>query len=422
MAICVWQGNAATAAQVATATFATYDATTTRTITIGGVAVSRADSGGNLTAALTALASLLNASTQPYFAAITWSSDATHIIGTADTAGAPFVFAGSATGGTGTCSNAFAITTANSGPNDWSAAANWSSGTVPVNGDTVIINGAATSNIAWGLAQSAVTLAAMTVSKAYTGRVGLNSAQFTTDAAGTVASSTAAVEYRNIYLAISSTGNFTLGAVNDLIGTAVGSGRIMLNVGSTASQVIDIQGTAQSATERNKPAVRILANHSSTLIYVRSAPGGVGVAMDVDGSETSTIGTIYVTDTSNASNVITGSGTTLTGINALGGTEVIQAAGTVSSIVMEGGAVTTEGDFGITTFTTFGGQHELNSVGTIGTLNLYAGQVDFTKNAAARTVSALVLENSAGTLLGTATAPTISAVTFSAEKYKLALS
>ncbi len=379
-----YTGLAPNVAQVASSTWGTYDVATTRKITIGTKVVSAVDSGGTLANALTALATALNASTDPYFTPITWSSDATHIIGTADTAGVPFVFAGSVTGGTGTCSVPFSITTANSSAPDWSVATNWNTGAVPVNGDDVVIDGTYTGNICWGFAQSAVTLNSLIIRKTYTGNFGLNSAVFTTSADGATTVSTA-IEYRQVPLAISSTNPIKLGENASLVGTASGSGRILLDVGSVASQTIEVLGTKSSATDSGKCAVRILANAATITLLVRSAPGGVGIAMDKAG-ETSTLGTVYVSDTSTASKVIAGTGVTWTTWEQTGGQNVLQSAGT--TLNAKGGTLATEGSGAITTANVYSGATVTsNSTGTITTLNLYGGTTDFTKSSKARTVT-----------------------------------
>lgn len=376
-------GLAPSTAQVSTLTFGTYDAATTRYVTIGGTSISAVDSGGTLTAALTALKNLLNASTNVWFSQITWSSTATTIVGTADTAGVPFVVSGSVSGGTGTYGGTV-VTTANSCPADWSVAANWSGGAVPVNGDDVTIDNTYSGNIAWGLAQSAVTLNSLTISKSWTGLLGLNTSVFTTTADGNTTVATIN-EYRQAYLAISSTNPMSVGASAQIVGTASGSGRIMIDIGSVASQTVQILGTKSTATDSGKPAVRILANSASATILVRSSPGGVGLAMDKP-TETTTIGSLYVSDVSTASKVISGSGVTWTTWEQTGGQNVIQSAGT--TLNAKGGTVSTEGSGALTTINAYTGSTVTsNSSGTITNLNLYGGTVDFTRSSKARTVT-----------------------------------
>lgn len=396
-------GVAGLTAQVATATFATYDVTTTRKITIGGAVISALDSGGNLTAALAALATLLNTGTvsgiaHPYFTNITWTSSATQIIGTAKTAGAPFVFAGSASGGSGTCSNAYTVSTANSGPNDVSVAANWNTGSLPAGGDDVYIQAEAGNvNIAWGLAYfltNSITFNSLTISKTYTGNLGLNTLAFTTDAAASTASTIAVPEYRQAYWQVSSTTPILIGEQESIIGTAAGSKRIMIDVGSTASQVIKVQGTGSTSADTGKPAVRLLANAATINVYVQSAPAGFGLAADHAG-ETSTIGNLYVSDPSTSTQVLTGRGVTMTLFEQIGGNNVIYAGATVPTINAKGGKLQLEGNWTSTTCNVYNGASVVsNQYGSpaFTTLNPYGGTIDFTQSSQPRTVTSTVFQ------------------------------
>jgi len=422
MATKYFLGTATTVAQVATITFGTYDTSTTRSITIGGVSVSRADSGGTLTAALTSLASDLNASTHPYFSAITWSSSATQITGTADTAGVPFVMTGAVSGGTGTVSDSGAMTTttAAAGPNIWSTASNWSDGAVPTGSDTVIIKDIDT-NIVYGLDQSSVTLTLLNIHKSYTGKIGLDRTVFATSADGETSSATAKPEYRDTYLKISAT-TLKIGE-NYSQSTPNGSQRIKINLGSNASTT-EIYGTAQSSSETGLPAVRLLANHASTAVYVRSAPGGVGIAVDAPG-ETSTVSLVSVSDTTTASRVFTGAGTTLTTWAQNGGNNIQQAAAGVTTNTINGGSLITEGSYAVTTTTLNGGTLTSNSTGTITTLNLNGGTADFQQSNRARTVTTLNLNSTAGhggTLKADGSVLTITTLNDASGKYTIAVS
>ncbi|HXE43069.1 MAG TPA: hypothetical protein VN516_08595, partial [Candidatus Baltobacteraceae bacterium] len=137
-----WLGIATAVSQVTTVTIGTYDATTTYKVTIGGQTISTLGTGGTNATTATALKNLLAASTHPYFAAVTWTVNSAVITGTATTAGVPFVLTTAVSSGTGTISNS--TTTASSGPNDWSTALNWDSGTVPAAGDNVYIKNTST--------------------------------------------------------------------------------------------------------------------------------------------------------------------------------------------------------------------------------------------------------------------------------------
>ena len=355
-----------------------------------GAGVGAADSGGTLTAALTALAVVLNASTHPYFSAITWSSTATKIIGTADTAGCPFVFIASVSGGTGTVSVTYAVTTASAGPNDFTTATNWSADTVPITGDTVILKDSSV-NLVWGLAQSAITLAELRIEKSYTGKIGLNWNVFATSADGDTTSATAKQEYRETYWAISAT-LCKLGE-NLSPGNPNGSQRICLDLGSNASTV-EIFDTHRTPSETGRPCIRLKNVHASSVINVRFAPGGVGLAVDVP-AEVSTVSKISITDQGTATRVFAGKGCTITTWEQEGGDNILSAAATVTTVNVTGGTLVTEGDYTITTVNQYAGAVYLNHIKTaasaVTTFNLFDGVLDCDDTRRARTIDTLAV-------------------------------
>lgn len=363
MATKYWLGTADAVAQVHTASIDSVDATpanNTFTVTIGGVAISQVGDTDVATTA-TALVALLNASTHPYFSAITWTNpSAGNIVGTADTAGVPFVAALTETGaGTGAVTD-FASTTASSGPNDWSTAANWSDGSIPANSDSVIIANTGVS-ICWGLAQSSVSLTSLRIDKTFTGVIGLRYSAFATSSDGATVNS-AKTEYRDHYLAIG-TSALDIGQHFDA-GTATGSGRIKINLGSVASQAT-VHDTRSTTEDGNLPAVRLLANSASTDVYVRQAPGGVGIAADEPG-ETSTVGDINISEDGTSAIVHAGPGTTLTNWIQSGGNCTLEAAATVTKVDADAGLLRIEGDFTITTLNVRGATVTDNHIKTGG--------------------------------------------------------
>lgn len=334
-------GQAPLIKQVATATFATYDAATTRTITIGGVAISHVDAT-DLTTSLAALATLLNAglvggTAHPYFTSIVWTSDATHIIGTAGTYGVPFVFAGSVSGGTGTVSNAYAVTTANSGPQSAQPTSNYSTGALPVNGDTLIIENTATP-LLWDIdILSGVTLALLDFRSGHSGKVGLPTNAFTTSADGS-SYNTGYAEYRNTWYQAPAT----------LMYCASSSQRLKWDAGSVLTTAT-IAGTATSAFESNMKAIRIKGSNANNVINI--SKGNIAIAGDVPG-ETATVLTLNVSFTTAASkttdvSLSIGAGTTLTTLSKVAGTVVLNCAAT--TVNASGGILTTAGSGAITT-------------------------------------------------------------------------
>lgn len=383
MATKYFTGEADAVAQVWTGAIASVDATpanNTFTVTIGGVAVTVT---GATSAAVTAtnLVAALNASTHPYFSAITWSVvSSTSVRGTADTAGVPFVAALSKAGvGTGTVTD-FSVTTACASPYHWDAADNWSDGAIPANGDTVIIEGLSTP-ILWGLAQSGVTLAQLTIRKTYTGKIGLDRRSVVTSSDGNTSNS-AKPEYRQAYLDI----GWDACDIGQHVGPGSpgGSSRIKLDNAKSGASTTMVHGTAIAASETGYPAVRLLAAHASATIIVRDAPGGVGIGMD-EPTETSTVGAVSISGGA----LYIGSGVTLTSLTQTGGSCTLQAAATVTTVTVEGGTLTTEGDFTITTLNARGGQVFCNHIksggNAITTLNLAGGRVDGRQSQEART-------------------------------------
>lgn len=373
MANVFWQGTATAVAQVGTFQITAYDAATTYKITIGGEVVSVV---GNTDVNTTAsdLQVALEASTHPYFSNITWTVATDTVTATAGTAGVPFTAASSVSGGTGTI-GAYSATTASSGPNDWSTAENWSGGAVPVNSDDVIIENNSV-NIAWGLAQSGVTLTSLIIKKSFTGRIGLKENVFATSANGATASSVD-VEYRDTYLNIKAT-DCQIGE-NNKASSSTGSGLIKLDLDSAVS-TCTIFGSAASV-ETNKPAIQLLANNSSTKIYVRKATGGVGIAVAAP-FETSTIASVDISDTMVSNGVHLGSGVTITTWSQKNGTNFIEAAATITTIDCLGGTLTLEGDYTVTTVNVSDGgvlkdNHIKTSGNAITTLNVNRdGEVD----------------------------------------------
>ena len=377
-----WLGVAVPVKQVQTFTIDTFDAATNYEVTINGDVISvLGDSDINTTAVL--LKSQLDASTNPYFAAITWTSGGNTITATSALAGNPFVFTTSVSGGTGTISGITTVT-ASSGPNDWSVAKNWDTGTVPVNGDDVIIENS-TVPITHGLDQSAVTLASLIIKLSYTGRIGLKEREFATTPDGLTTINTK-VEYRDQYLKIGAT-VLEIGE-NFSNKSQAGSTLIKIDLGSVLSAVV-IHQTGSSSFESKLPAIQLLGTNASNNMQVRSARASVGIA--VHGFEVSTFLDIDIGSNVSGGGIILGLGVTLTNWSQKSGRHFIEAAGTITKISILGGTLTTEGDFTITTVdigegATYFANHIKTAGNAITTLNfLGISIVDTTRNSEART-------------------------------------
>lgn len=401
MATKYFLGTAPAVAQVASATITAYDTGTTYKVTIGGVTVSVVGSGGTVSTTATSLVSALNASTHPYFAAITWTanSSAGVVTGTADVAGCPFTVTSSVSGGSGTF-GAFSDATACSGPNFWSVAANWSDGAVPVDTDTVILRDCAT-NICWGLDQTSIDLTALNIERTYTGKIGLNYSAFATTADGATTTTTAP-EYRENYLLISYV-SATIGNSTG-IGSPSGSSRILLSNTLSGASTTTVYFCATSS-ETGRPAIRLKTAHASAAVYIIYAPGGVGIASE-EPADTTTLGTLAISDTTTSSLVTVGAGATITTLYAQGGTIRVQGlASTLTTLNVNGGSVTLDGDYTITTATISGGtvydRHTKSAGNSVTTCNLQGGTLDLQQTPASRTYNAMAITG--GTLKSSST-------------------
>lgn len=393
-------GTADKVAQVHTGSIDSVDGTpanNTFTVTIGGVAISQVGTTDVATTAA-ALVALLNASTHPYFAAVTWTNPSSgNIVGTADVAGVPFVATLSKTGaGTGAVTD-FAVTTANAGPNVLSAA-NCSGGALPGNGDTFIIERPIP--IYWSLdALSAVTLAELRIMNT-AGRIGLNENVFTksiTDAGSEVVDTTK-TEYRTTQLTVGA----TLCNVNGSVApsTIVGADRTLINLGSVQSAITVFTSPGTGADGGLQP-VRIKGTHASNTLDVRG--GNVGIAT-TNGSETATVVTTssygggvtlspsvtYTNVTAHTGGVVNlngvGSSAAITSVGGL--INVTAASGTVNEInAYTGGQVNTFGGFATTNMAAIGGtiNTQAGNIGTAAAAN--GGVIDMSHTAKAFTVT-----------------------------------
>ena len=184
MATKAWLGGAAATTQVDTGTLAgTWEATDNITTTLTA-------EDGSTTQAVTTVAgsttietirdshlSDLQASTNNLFQRLTFAASSTNAItATANVSGVPFYIAGTTTETGGGAADAqtfsYASTTANTGPNDFNTAGNWSDSTVPTStGDIVFFNQGAF-DVLYGLNKAAVDLNTLKVGSGYKGAIG----------------------------------------------------------------------------------------------------------------------------------------------------------------------------------------------------------------------------------------------------------
>ena len=415
-------GKATAVAQVHTGSIDSVDATpanNTFTVTIGGVAISQAGDTDVATTAA-ALLVLLNASTHPYFSAITWTNpSAGNIVGTSDTAGVPFIAALTETGaGTGAVTD-FAATTASAGSTDWSSADNWSDGSVPGAADTVIISNH-NGNISYGLNQTSISLTKLIIEQTFTGKLGLPYNSFTTSQDGDTSVSTAD-EYREHNLKIQAT-TIDVGSHN-AVTTPAGSQRIKINNTKAAASTLTVFRTASTSADTGFPTLRYLAAHANSDVYVREARGGVGIAVD-EPNETSTVGVVSVSASEATTKVFIGSGVTITTFEQTGGANKLNSAATLTTAEINGGTLTIEGDYIITALNINGGTVTDNHVKTAGnavtTCTITGGTLDLTKSSDDRTIA--TLNPDGGTVIADDDYITITTLDDPSGKYTLSVS
>ncbi len=348
MATHVWRGDAPAVAQVTTVQVTAYDAATSYRLTINGKTVA-VDGDTDVNDTATALAAAFNASTIPEFAEITAEAATDTVTLTADTAGKPFTVTSSVSGGTGTIGAATSAT-ANSGP-AVVAAANFDSGSLPSNSDTMILQDSGNSLKYTLDALAAVTLDLLVIAADFSDGAQVGLPRTNTD-------STSYVEYRDTYLEVGAT------AVRIGEGRGQGSSGLRLNLLSAQTSV-QVFATGNSS-DTDYAALQIIGTNASNVLQVFG--GQVDVAMQP--GQVATFATVTVS----GGQVRFGAGVTLTTVEANGDSsvEVRSAATTLRS--QGGGRIYKLGAGAVTTVDVGGGTFELAAAGTIGTLTVRAGK------------------------------------------------
>jgi len=265
MAAVNWTGNATGIKQVATitigGTWVQGDTVTVGNSTTGKSIVVTIGATVTVAGVCTAIAQAFNSTTPmtdttasyqpvtggkgiPEMALATAVAGTTTVVITGVTAGRPlgtFTIAKTSTAGTAS----IAATTAATGPNHWDNTANWSTATVPVAADDVTVDRPV--SILYGLGQSAVTLASLTVTPRFSSsaQIGLpfrNAGGFE--------------EFLATELAISAT-TVTIDTQSRLI---------KLNLGSVQSTITVYRTGSSSETGRN--ALQIRGTHASNSIQI----------------------------------------------------------------------------------------------------------------------------------------------------------
>jgi hypothetical protein len=341
VATVIWKGDSAPVAQVTTCTVGgTIDAAQVFAVTIGSKTLRVAAGGTTATAVVAAIVSAwnaLNAIAYPEFAGISIANNLDGSFTLTGAPGVPFSVTLITTEGDGSPADhetfTQATSTAATGPAFWLEPKNWSTGSVPVSNDDVVVQNSS-ANILYGLDQQSVTLASLSIDQSFTGTIGLPR----TNPAGYV-------EYRGTYLQIKAAA-IAIGA-----GAGGGSGRIKLDTG--IAQVALSVLNSGSPSETGVKSILWKGTHASNTVTL--SKGSFGAA--VFAGETATIATLKIgfrTNVAGDCDVQLGAGCTLTAIVKTGGNlelnssfstllhsagETTIAAGTPASLTISGGSV-----------------------------------------------------------------------------------
>jgi hypothetical protein len=312
MATLNWLARATPRAQINTivigGTVATND---TFTITINGKSITHTAASSDKPTIAAALVALAAAMTAAEYTRITWTVNSATITATGKVAGMDHVLTTAKSSASGTITDgATSVTTTASGPNDWNAAANWDTGSVPVNSDNVNID-LSRGSILTGLDQSAVTLASLRVfSSSQTGNV-VGLAELNADGY---------TEYREKFLKIKTA----------LLEVDAVSPRINIDLSSVACEATIYRcGTSGIG---NVPAMRLRGSSSSNVIRLHS--GYLGLAYFDD--ETFTCATLDTLGT--GARIEAGQGFTATTITLRGAASKFIGV-TATTINVQGGSL-----------------------------------------------------------------------------------
>lgn len=352
-----WLSRALAVAQVETITVTgPIVAAETFSVIINGKYITFTATTTTVAHVVTGLLALLQAETAAELTEITWTSPTSStIVGTANTAGLPFVVSTEDTSAAG--SIATSTTTAATGPNHADNVNNWSNGAAPANGDNVYID-LDRGSILYGLDLSGVTVATLDVySAAQTeGKIGLPQ----------VNESGNYYEYRERYLKIGA----TIARIQSQ------SSRVNINYGSvqTATEV------RETGSETNGIPALLLKGTSTSNVFEFKA-GTSGLAFHLD--ETAAAATVRV---SPQATLICGPACTLTAVTSLGETliQTVTGGATTATLTVEDGETKVIGTGAVTTLNVDGGTCKYESSGTVTTATI-TGTVDCSEDISPRT-------------------------------------
>lgn len=253
------------------------------------------------------------------------------------------------------------------GPNHWDDPLNWSGGTVPVNADDVSIDHSEV-DILYGIDQSGLTLASLTIGASFTGKLGLAE----TNSEG----SDSYIEYRQQYLEL------TVPVVR--IGDGVGNGSNLIRLNVLGNNSIDVRQTGSPDTN-GLTALQVISSGNITANIVK---GSVGFGLyEGEVAAVTSLKVGYKDTPTGDSVVVLGPGATCTTLDMAGG--VVTASHAPGTITMTDGELTID-DGSITSLKQRAGIVRYNGNDTI-TLAEISGVLDFQQDMRAKTVTTIKL-------------------------------
>jgi trimeric autotransporter adhesin len=362
----IWSGNAAPVTQVTTLTPASPIENDTFTVTVNNKQVSYQTALGTVADVCNGLATALANCAFAEFKEFVPQSTGGTITLTGLTAGVPFTATPSVVT-SGSATFTAAVTLPCTGPNFWDNAANWSTNSIPANGDDVVFS---SGNVActYNLTQSSITLESLILYQGYTGTIGLP-----------LSNNKGYYEYRPTELAVSAT-TINVGQL-----TGQGSGRVKLNVGVNAC-TLNIYATGQPLDQGN-PALTWRGTSGSNVVNVNK--GQVGIAFFPGNTATvESLNIGYVSNVTGDAQLTVGAGTLLTTVTQNGGNVTLY--GGMTTLLVTAGACVVYGTGPVSNLTVNqSGSVTWNSTGTVGGNPVVAdkGVLDFSKDQQAKTVT-----------------------------------
>jgi len=272
--------------------------------------------------------------------------------------------------GAGTQSLSITSVVTPTGPAYWNNASNWSTASVPVDDDTVILESSDCS-VRYGLDQLSVTLAELVIRASFVGTIGLphvNQAGY--------------LEYRDTHLQI--------GATTVRIGEGAGNGseRIRLDFGSAATNVT-VAGSASPAT-LDESAIDLIGTHADNVLRVYR--GSVCSAQHAGQSAVwSTLQVGFDDDPTGDVELLLGDDVTLGSVAVHGGLvrSFSQSGSDITSLLVSAGSVTLGGTDGVAQLDIEGGNVFYRTSGTLGgnTIVGGSGTLSFEGDLRGKTVS-----------------------------------